>query len=132
MLALENVPERGSIEVVRLAVEAAPRLCVCIDMSHAHVANYDIAETIGEFGRKVVHVHVSDNLGKRDDHLVPGEGEIGEEDWRDAFAALAEIGYPGAIVMELRSKDAKRSAQKGAAFLRYVAGETESVIAYKY
>lgn len=124
VLALENLPVPSSVELLRKTVAAAPRMRVCIDMAHAFVAKDDIADTIEQFGRKVVHIHVSDNRGDTDDHLVPGDGEIPDEAWKRAFAKLADIGYPGSIVMELRSNDAKRASQRGAAFLRHIIGET--------
>jgi sugar phosphate isomerase/epimerase len=121
VLALENLPEPGSVELLGKALAAAPRLRACIDMAHTRVAQYDIAETLRLFGRKVVHIHVSDTMGKTDEHLVPGQGAIPAEVWESAFAQLAAIEYPGAVVMELRCDDPRQAAMNGAAFLKKVA-----------
>ena len=121
VLALENLPEPGSIDVVRQALDASPRLRACIDMAHAYVAHYDIAEAVRLLGRKVVHIHVSDNMGDRDEHLIPGEGGIPEEAWVRAFAELAKLDYPGSIVMELRCYEPKRAAIAAESFLRKIA-----------
>ena len=46
VLALENLPEPGSVELLGKALAAAPRLRVCVDLAHACVAQHDIAETL--------------------------------------------------------------------------------------
>ena len=42
-------------------------------------------------------LHIQDNHGQRDDHLLPGDGAI---DWDDVTAVLKEIGYRGDVVLE--------------------------------
>ena len=42
-------------------------------------------------------MHVHDNLGKNDDHMVPFSGVI---DWKDYRKALDEIGFDGVFSLE--------------------------------
>jgi len=120
-VALENTPYPGNTEMVRAAIGAAPDLRVCIDLAHAHIVRQEPAEMIKQFGRKVVHIHVSDNGGEEDEHLTPGDGDIPEQIWERAFRALADMDNSGQIVMEIRSTEPKSEAQRGARFVRNVA-----------
>ncbi|MDR7523547.1 MAG: sugar phosphate isomerase/epimerase family protein [Armatimonadota bacterium] len=52
-----------------------PALRLCLDLGHAYLAGARELEALLA-DRDVVHVHVSDNRGWRDDHLAWGDGEI--------------------------------------------------------
>jgi len=80
---------------------------ICLDVGHAHLVEKKgsrsspdrrVAEKIRRLGGEIIHVHIHDNLGVRDDHLVPGDGEI---DFGLVGGALRRIGYSGAVVVEL-------------------------------
>jgi len=70
---------------------------VCLDAGHAHLARF--IDTFIDLAReRLVHVHMHDNHGTRDEHLIPGEGAI---DWCGFFEGLRRVGYAGALVLEL-------------------------------
>jgi len=46
----------------------------------------------------VIALHVSDNLGKSDDHNIPGRGNI---NWKLFISTLKLIDYKGVFVLEL-------------------------------
>ena len=46
---------------------------ICLDVGHAHLVG-DVMEAIETCSGHIVTTHVHDNGGKRDDHLVPGDG----------------------------------------------------------
>ena len=50
-------------------------LKACLDTGHAAV-NKNLAELIAAFGTAIVHAHVHDNHGQRDEHLPMGRGSI--------------------------------------------------------
>jgi len=128
-LAVENVvdygkgvhgPRRfGAIveELLELCDQAAPEaLGICLDTSHANWQGLNIPEAIRLCGDKLGALHISDNHGTWDDHLIPGYGQI---EWGPVISALREIGYdrpfnlevPGArkgdvSLLALRSKHA--------------------------
>jgi sugar phosphate isomerase/epimerase len=52
-----------------------PSLRLCLDLGHAFLAGRETLDALLH-DRDVVHVHVSDNRGWRDDHLAWGDGEI--------------------------------------------------------
>ena len=70
-----------------------------LDTSHAAVAGHDPSEVRRRFGRRVRHVHLSDNAGKGwDSHLPPGEGVL---DLDMFMRELAASGYAGSISLEV-------------------------------
>lgn len=83
---------------------------ICLDIGHAYLVERrrskspekKIAEKIEKLCEKIVHVHVHDNRGFKDDHLVPGEGEI---DFKPIVAAFWKIDYSGALIVELFNPD---------------------------
>ncbi len=54
---------------------AHPALRLCLDLGHAYLAGRKVLEAMLA-DRDVVHVHVSDNFGMRDDHAAWGDGEV--------------------------------------------------------
>ena len=92
----------GFAEVLALA---APRLGITLDVGHmyhrdaAPLAPFggDLAAVVKMLGGALVHLHLHDVVGETD-HVAPGTGRV---DWEGLFAALREIGYRGALCLEL-------------------------------
>lgn len=82
---------------------AHPAVGVAIDPSHATYAGENVAAIARTLGPLVKHVHLRDARGK-DIMVVPGDGEV---DFADLAAALAEIGYERAAVIELEYSAAR-------------------------
>ena len=55
------------------------------------------ARTVREYGQYIKVLHVHDNRGKRDEHLIPFYGSI---DWKDFSTALRECAFDGVISLE--------------------------------
>ena len=72
-----------------------PNFGWCYDTGHAKSLGYAPAVLIGHTAPK--SLHMQDNHGHGDDHLLPGDGAI---DWDDVTAVLKEIGYAGDTVLE--------------------------------
>ena len=97
-LALENTPGematpanlKNFLDTTRLT-----NVKLCFDTGHAHIQSGGAAalETIKDI---VVTTHIHDNLGERDDHLLPFEGNI---DWNETLAVLPK-NLP--LVLELK------------------------------
>jgi sugar phosphate isomerase/epimerase len=70
-----------------------------LDTSHAAVARHDLINVRRRFGRRLRHVHLSDNAGKGwDSHLPPGEGVLALDPFLDDLVAS---GYDGAVSIEV-------------------------------
>jgi len=99
---LENVPEphpfllKSVEEFERLYDEVDFDLRMTLDVAHAHLRG-ETLEFIKRLSYHIGHVHVSDNMGERDDHLQLGIGTI---DWEEVIEALRGIEYRGWIVVE--------------------------------
>ncbi len=61
-----------------------------------------ILEFINRFGDRIQHVHISDNFGRRDDHLAVGEGAI---DFKVLIDALKKIHYDDTMTLEIFTED---------------------------
>ena len=75
----------------------------CLDTGHAHWCREDLPAAVRHCGRRLVHVHVSDNHGHagQDEHLLPYEGTI---DWAGFYQALKSIHYDGVLMYEILNR----------------------------
>ena len=71
---------------------------VCWDFGHANISGVKQSEALTYIGKRLKHIHVNDNLGIKDDHLLPFMGNV---DWRDAMHGLSLAEYDGTFMMEL-------------------------------
>jgi D-psicose/D-tagatose/L-ribulose 3-epimerase len=62
------------------------------DTFHSNIEEKNIPESVHAGGKRIVHVHISEN-----DRSTPGEGHVR---WDESFATLAEIGYDGWLMIE--------------------------------
>lgn len=66
---------------------------VCLDMFHMNIEEKDLHATIRAVGSKLVDFHVAEN-----NRLAPGMGRF---DWAVVVKTLNEIGYQGALTLEV-------------------------------
>jgi len=98
---IENMPPPmfGRAAALRRVVDAtaSPHVGLAYDSGHATLAGDPIG-AIHAMGLRLWGVHIHDNLGAKDDHLIPGLGVIPF----DAVAhALAVVGYSGTFILEV-------------------------------
>ena len=74
-----------------------PNFKACLDTGHANVFHDDLAADVRLLGDDLVTLHVHDNKGNWDQHLIPYMGNI---KWEEFLAALKEIEYKGAFTLE--------------------------------
>jgi sugar phosphate isomerase/epimerase len=82
-----------------------PALKLTLDTGHAHIGSPNekrILEFIRRLGARIGHLHISDNLGKRDDHLPIGAGTI---NFRNILPALKQTGYDDTVTLEIFTDD---------------------------
>jgi sugar phosphate isomerase/epimerase len=108
--AARDVGVTLALELIPNALSVAPRLVqwleddlelpgagICLDVGHATIAG-DAVDAIETCSGHIVTTHLHDNRGKRDEHLVPGQGSI---DWAHVLMAFQKVGYDGPWVFEL-------------------------------
>lgn len=78
-----------------------PNLFLLLDIGHAQMSGEDPAAVISDAGPLLGYVHLDDNDGSRDLHLALTDGVLTEAALGDAVAALRDIGYRGALSLEL-------------------------------
>ena len=122
ILALEN----GYLEMLQKVLQAAgrnPSLGICIDIGHAHIPSSsglpegcsDATEIfLKEFSQRIVHLHLADNFGKGDKHLIPGKGSI---PWSSVTKTLKKLNYQNQATLELNTPDARKAAAASRNFL---------------
>jgi sugar phosphate isomerase/epimerase len=121
-VALENGPFST---LDKSLAKIGQHIDVCLDVGHANLTEGGIAAALEGFGTQIAHVHLSDNYGEEDDHLVPGEGYISMDDWRNLFNTLHGEEFAGNIVFELNTRDPRRDAKRAREFINYVMRSTE-------
>ena len=77
------------------------RVGVCIDTGHAWLGRH-WEQLVAVAGHRLVHVHASDNHGRRDDHLTPGDGSI---DWGRVRHSLIAAKFHGWVMVELSTPE---------------------------
>ena len=119
--SLEEICSTASRHQIQIAIEPADRyetdlvntiadaahlieqvdranLGVLLDSGHVHVTGESLAEAVQAAGERLFHVHVDDNQGLRDQHLIPGDGSV---DFPELYRLLAKAEYAGFLCAEL-------------------------------
>ncbi len=98
-----------------------PNLKMTLDTGHANIddpGKKRLNKFIQRFPDKIGHIHISDNFGKRDDHLAVGQGNIHFEKF---IKLLKASGYNDTITLEIFSQaigDLKKSRDSIALMLK--------------
>ena len=74
---------------------------ICWDTGHAHLAKLDQRAGIASLGKRLKAVHIHDNDGRDDFHVLPFATAHMGIDWDAVTAGLAEAGYEGAFTLEV-------------------------------
>ena len=78
-----------------------PNLYLLFDLGHAQMSGEDPRAALAAAGPRLGYVHLDDNDGRNDQHLGLLDGVLEEATLRQTFAGLADIGYAGAVSLEL-------------------------------
>ena len=74
------------------------RLGILLDTGHANLNDEDLAQVVTRLQDVPLHIHIDDNTGDADAHLIPGDGSI---DFAPFVQALRDIDYQGFVSAEL-------------------------------
>lgn len=76
----------------------------CLDVGHANLTNRNIKEYVKELGSRLTILHIHDNNGLEDLHMIPysylATGSSHVCDWEGFMEGLKEIGYKGVLAFE--------------------------------
>lgn len=88
---------KSTERLLRVINEFAPeKVGMCIDTGHANLSE-DVPEIIRKAGKRIFTVHMQDNDGKTDLHLLPMSGII---KWKEVCKAFNDAGYNGVFMFE--------------------------------
>ena len=76
-----------------------------LDIGHGNIGSprgKRLIRLIEAFPDRIVHLHVSDNFGQRDDHLPIGSGSVR---FAKILKALKKTGYEGTVTFEVFTPD---------------------------
>lgn len=109
-IALENV--RNSIWALDRVLDAIgddpeeTNVGICVDVGHALLSSdagdRPVRTYLERYHSALVHLHLHDNGGVDDDHLVPGEGVL---EWSRLVETLSELEYVGSAALEVQRSD---------------------------
>lgn len=79
---------------------------ICLDTGHVavfHDRGLRVGDEVRRLGGEIKVLHVHDNMGNADSHMLPTEGII---DWTDFVKSLYEIGFDGVFSLETAPSEA--------------------------
>lgn len=95
-IAFENVDDERYVEYVLDNIKD-DNVGLCFDSGHFHCFSKDKFD-ITKYRNRVLAVHLHDNNGNGDMHLIPGDGTL---NWEQVMTNLARCNYNGPITVEL-------------------------------
>lgn len=101
-LLVENVGSRSTSifnqeEYIEFILRFGGRVGSLLDIGHAHLCGWDLAETVRALGGSLRAVHLHDNDATRDAHRPIGEGTV---PWDSVFSALASVSPDLKLILE--------------------------------
>lgn len=99
-IAFENTKIKGYLEYVITNINR-DNVGVCLDIGHSH-AHFNDDFNFELFKDKIFAIHVHDNDGTSDQHLIPGDGNI---DWNYYIEGLKKANYKASVSIESCYRD---------------------------
>lgn len=80
-----------------------PLIGACWDTGHAHIQSLDQRAALAALGSRLKALHIQENDGKGDDHMLPFANGRKGVDWTAVTAGLAEAAYEGPFTYEVHN-----------------------------
>jgi len=89
-------------------------LGICLDTGHCNITanlynHSGVVECLPEIKDYLCHLHIHDNLGIEDEHILPFKGNI---NWREFISVLKKIKYKGFFMMEIRKNANNKNKER--------------------
>lgn len=98
----------------------------CFDTGHANRCGVSLNSLIG-LKKPPVSLHIHDNHGLHDEHLLPGDGSIR---WKEFLDTLHATGYPGDLVLEAHHQSIEAPDEKRDGILTELLLRAGKMLAY--
>lgn len=88
-----------AVEMIDTLNQRAGRECfgLCLDTGHLNLLHRNIYTYVSLLGKRIKALHIHDNDGVSDQHLMPF---VGTFRWNDFLQALKDVGYEGDLSFE--------------------------------
>lgn len=96
-LALENLQESHVIRRILTLLGDNENVGICFDSGHGNISDHGDFSVLTEYPDKIYALHLHDNDGVHDQHLLPYEGNI---NWNTFMSALEYIDFGGSFMLE--------------------------------
>jgi len=113
-IGLENYPVGNnsilsSADKLKTVLEdfSSKYLRATLDVGHAYLNGEDPVDYLNILKKEIINIHLSDNFGKEDLHLKPGEGDIS---FPAIFKAIREIEYSELMTLEIWEPESPEKA----------------------
>ena len=100
--------KKDTLKNVSKILKKVPDLYFHLDVGHANLFRKSIISFIKKFHKKLIHIHLHDNKGKKDEHKPIGKGNI---NFKRIIKELKKYRYDGTITLEIFSKNKKLALQ---------------------
>ena len=120
-ICLENISNRRPGRIIEGRLSNASDACLlidtlnaeageelfgfCFDVGHANMTARNMKEYVKELGHRLTILHIHDNDGKEDMHMIPysylATPTSHSVDWQGFVEGLKEIGYQGVLGFEI-------------------------------
>ncbi len=106
-IAFENMADRNNKrrfcatadELILLVDSYGGKVGACWDFGHGNRVYTHQEKPLRMLGKRIKALHVDDNFGEQDLHLLPYLGTV---EWETLMPILTEIGYEGDFIYEIR------------------------------
>ena len=98
-IAFENLRKAEYLKYVLDQVDS-PYAGFCYDSGH-HNCHSPHVDLLSRHGSRLMALHLHDNDGTDDQHLLPFDGNI---DWAKTMGEISKAGYAGALALEVRNR----------------------------
>ena len=94
-IALENLRKTSYLDFAFKQIDS-PKLKLCYDSGHENCFTKE-GDVLDRFGDKLICLHLHDNDGSGDQHMLPGEGTI---NWPELIQKLKNCNFNGSVTLE--------------------------------
>lgn len=124
-IALENLKRPEYVDYAFSAV-TSERLGFCYDSGHEAVCGLKSGSLLEKHGGRLMVLHLHDNDGLTDRHMVPGEGIL---DWKALKADILKTEYTGPVLLEVTNEYSDLKGKETAEeFLRRAAVAADRIL----
>jgi len=96
-IAIENTRINKYVDLILKNIKSK-NIGLCYDTSHDNLYGDPTFRLVRKWSKRIFITHISDNLGKKDDHFLPWKGTL---NWKKFAGIFSSIKYNGILTFEV-------------------------------